>query len=117
VTKSRILAFIWRTGFLTLLLVLTGCSNETKGQRFADLGCARCHGQELAGTRLGPPLMGLDSVWSEESLIEYLINPADFRAREPRLQELGTRFSVHMPRTPMSDEARRELARYILDGE
>jgi cytochrome c553 len=117
VTKRRILAHLWRTGFLAFLVVLTGCSNETKEQRFADLGCARCHGHELAGTRLGPPLMGLDSVWSEESLIEYLINPADYRAREPRLQELGTRFSVHMPSTPMSDEARREIARYILHGE
>jgi hypothetical protein len=59
----------------------------------------------------------MDSVWTEESLMNYINNPADYRARTPRLQELGSRFSVHMPQTPMSDQSRRELARYILDGD
>jgi cytochrome c553 len=117
VTTSRNLAPVWWTGFLALLFALTGCSDETREERFTDLGCARCHGQKLAGTRLGPPLLGLDSVWREESLIEYLTNPADYRARDARLQEVGSRFSVHMPQTPMSDETRREIARYILDRE
>jgi len=114
---SRILVQVGWTGILALQLALAGCSDVTRKQRFVDQGCARCHGSNLAGTRLGPPLMGLDSIWSEKTLIEYLNNPADYRARDARLQELGSAFSVHMPQTPMSDETRREIARHILNGE
>lgn len=113
----RNLALLWRTGFVAWVFICAGCSDATRAERFANMGCARCHGTQLEGTRLGPGLLGLDTVWNEETLMEYLNNPADVRARTPRLQELGQRFDVHMPRTPMSDESRRELARYILDGD
>jgi hypothetical protein len=42
------------------------------------LGCTGCHGADLAGTMMAPPLANLKENWSKDKLINYLRNPDSF---------------------------------------
>jgi len=46
------------------------------------LGCRGCHGNDLAGTRMGPQLTGLKENWSRDELINYLRNPNSYMDRD-----------------------------------
>ena len=48
----------------------------------AKLGCITCHGNELQGTRMGPPLRNIAEYWSRDKLINYLRNPSSFTDTE-----------------------------------
>jgi hypothetical protein len=45
-------------------------------------GCRGCHGNELEGTRMGPPLINLTQFWSRDELINYLRNPNSFMDKD-----------------------------------
>ena len=47
-------------------------------QLFSNFGCVNCHGNDLAGTVLAPPLRNLKEHWGRDNLISYLRNPSSF---------------------------------------
>jgi len=54
-------------------------TEELSGEQlFANFGCVNCHGNELAGTTLAPPLRNLKEHWGRDNLISYLRNPSSF---------------------------------------
>ncbi|HEY7751128.1 MAG TPA: cytochrome c [Ignavibacteriaceae bacterium] len=94
---------IWVTVFLALFILLfmigrltkeeepvkklsnqmNNPSVETSGeltgeQLFSNFGCVNCHGVNLAGTPLAPPLRNLTEHWGRDNLISYLRNPTSF---------------------------------------
>ncbi len=98
---------IWVATFLALFILLFLLSRLTKEENTAStttespipqtgmssdelsakelinkLGCITCHGTELQGTRMGPPLYGIAEYWSRDKLINYLRNPTSFSDTE-----------------------------------
>lgn len=54
-------------------------TEEISGEQlFANFGCVNCHGAELTGTTLAPPLFNLKEHWGRDNLISYLRNPSSF---------------------------------------
>lgn len=48
-----------------------------------SFGCVNCHGVDLAGTNMGPSLIGLKQFWnSRDDLINYLRNPNSYMDKE-----------------------------------
>lgn len=48
-----------------------------------SFGCVNCHGVDLAGTNMGPSLIGLKQYWdSRDNLINYLRNPNSYMDRD-----------------------------------
>lgn len=41
-------------------------------------GCMNCHGNELQGTPMAPPLTNLKENWGRDELINYLRNPSSY---------------------------------------
>jgi cytochrome c2 len=77
--------------------------------------CWRCHGADRSGTEIGPPLHDLARSWDAESLERYIDDPAPFRARDPRLQGLVTRYRGRLMKGfPMDPAERRALAAWLL---
>jgi mono/diheme cytochrome c family protein len=103
-TKSQ----IWVASFLLLFLLLFLLSRLTRtdeeprqhpagntapqtdmsaeGISAADLitrqGCRGCHGKELEGTRMGPPLRNMNEYWSRSELINYMRNPSSYMDKD-----------------------------------
>jgi mono/diheme cytochrome c family protein len=42
------------------------------------LGCTNCHGDDLNGTQMAPPLKNIKDFWSKDKLTNYLRNPESF---------------------------------------
>ncbi len=109
---------IWVAAFLVLFLLLfllqrvaheperksTGPVNNPASQQdmasnesmspaelINKLGCRNCHGQDLAGTKSAPPLLGLQKFWSKDQLINYLRNPSSFMDSK-RFQEYQQQY-------------------------
>ncbi|MDY0081809.1 MAG: cytochrome c [Ignavibacteriaceae bacterium] len=59
-------------------------SSELTGEKlFQSFGCTTCHGNDLAGTRSGPPLKDIRQYWSSrDNLINYLRNPNSYMASD-----------------------------------
>jgi mono/diheme cytochrome c family protein len=54
-------------------------SDEITGaQLYASFGCVSCHGADLSGTTLAPPLLNVNEHWGRDNLISYLRNPSSF---------------------------------------
>lgn len=52
---------------------------DASGEQLAkNWGCGTCHGADLAGTKMAPPLRGLASAYSRDALINYLRNPSAY---------------------------------------
>jgi cytochrome c553 len=68
-------------------------SNEsmTPVELINKLGCRNCHGQDLAGTKMAPSLLGLQAYWSKDQLINYLRNPSSFMDSK-RFQEYQQQY-------------------------
>jgi hypothetical protein len=81
---------------------------------YQDLGCARCHGDALQGTRTAPPLHEMGSFWSEEELVAFLENPASVTRSSPRLQRLGQSYPVAMGPVDATRDDLRILSEYLL---
>ena len=62
----------------------TGMSSEELPVKelMTKLGCITCHGIDLQGTRMGPPLHNIAEFWSRDKLINYLRNPTSFSDTE-----------------------------------
>ena len=110
---------------LTLLftcLHLAACSTRrppppgASGDVIYELqNCANCHGPAREGTRLAPPLAGLASNWTRDSLAEYLADPRAAVARDARLKELDKAWSSDMgPYANLSPAERLVLADWLL---
>ncbi|GAB4288915.1 MAG: hypothetical protein Kow0098_06530 [Ignavibacteriaceae bacterium] len=54
-------------------------------------GCISCHGTDLNGTKLAPPLSGLSEYWSRDELINYLRNPQAYMSSE-RFREYKQKY-------------------------
>jgi cytochrome c553 len=84
---------------------------------YVRLGCARCHGNELEGTRTAPPLENLSAHWTEDELVAYLKNPAAFRGSKQHVQALAERYAVDMTATVgATDDELRRVAGWVLGG-
>ncbi len=109
----------WVAAFLLLFIVLfmigrltkedemptrdfSGMSNSPMGQQssaeltgdklFQSFGCVNCHGSNLAGTNMGPSLIGLKQFWSSrDNLINYLRNPNSYMDKD-RFKEYKARY-------------------------
>lgn len=55
------------------------------------LGCRNCHGQNLEGTKMAPPLVGLKENWSKDQLTNYLRNPSSYMDSK-RFQEFQQQY-------------------------
>ena len=94
-----------------------GCSgsslyDEMTGEQVYARLCAFCHGEDgraLKGT--GESYLGKRKYWTEESLLEYIRNPAAYKKKAPHLK--GT----YMPpiNGTISEEARQRLVGHVLE--
>jgi cytochrome c553 len=57
---------------------MTANENMSPVELINKLGCRNCHGQDLAGTKMAPSLLGLQKYWSKDQLTNYLRNPSSF---------------------------------------
>ena len=57
-----------------------------------NFGCLNCHGNDLNGTPMAPPLTGLSKFYDRESLIAYLRNP-DKNKTGARFDEYKTKYA------------------------
>ncbi|HZW38959.1 MAG TPA: cytochrome c [Ignavibacteriaceae bacterium] len=58
---------------------MSSTNQELTGMQIIERsGCTGCHGVDLKGTRMGPKLTNLSSVWSRDELINYLRNPSAY---------------------------------------
>lgn len=74
----------------------TTSSKELSGEElFASFGCVNCHGANLAGTKLGPPLQNLTQFWGRDNLINYLRNPNSFMSSD-RFKEYRKQYTNQM---------------------
>lgn len=90
-------------------------SAHALGERlYREKGCVACHGSGGEGTFLGPPLRNLAANWKAPELAEFLANPADRAAKDPRLKKLAGGY--RMPMTPIaaSEEERLAMANAVL---
>lgn len=97
---------IWSTIFLVLFIALFFLHKATKedpavkpakGENYGETetqtstgpefsaqdavinwGCNTCHGQDLRGTQMAPPLYGLSEFYDRDKLTNYLRNPNSF---------------------------------------
>ena len=55
-------------------------NEEISGEKLVmTFGCTNCHGANLAGSNMGPALIGLKEFWgSRDDLINYLRNPNSY---------------------------------------
>ena len=84
---------------------------------YINLGCAKCHGDNLQGQRSGPPLDALEDRWKEESLLEYFNDPKAVMEVNPRLKYMAESYPIVMPGYPdTSEEDLRKLAKFILES-
>ncbi len=84
---------------------------------FETEGCGACHGDQLEGTEIGPPLTGVASHWRRPDLEAFLKEPAPILVSDPRLIELGRHFEVDMPGvSAASDPEVADLAVYLLSS-
>jgi cytochrome c553 len=118
ITTRSVYAFFAVAVVAGLGLVACGISGPTPGSPealYVNLGCAKCHGENLQGQRSGPPLNALAERWNVESLIEYLSDPRAVMEKNPRLKYLAENYPIMMPAfAHTSEEDLRKLAQFIL---
>lgn len=77
--------------------------------------CAMCHGQDLNGTPLGPPLKGVKANWDVPKLLAYFKDPATYADNDPRLAANKGKYSVPMPPQRLPDAELTTLAEWLLE--
>jgi hypothetical protein len=86
-----------------LLSTLVSCGadeslpNGPPGKRLfiAEL-CASCHGYDLKGGWMGPPLLQLQSHWQRDELADFIRTPTKFTEEDERLGKLSKKFQTSM---------------------
>lgn len=120
-TTTRIVYAAFSVGALAVMfLAACGASGPPPGTPealYADLGCAKCHGDQRQGQRSGPALNNLADRWTEESLVTYFKNPKAVMEENPRLKYMAEEYPIEMPAfRDTSEEALQQLAQFILSG-
>jgi mono/diheme cytochrome c family protein len=103
-------------------LVLGACSKPAPSAGppdgaalFREQNCIQCHGNDGAGTNLAPTLHGKQSLWTRAKLAEYIADSPAYAARDARLKEQATHYTIPMTSFPgLSLEQRLALADYVL---
>lgn len=87
---------------------------ETAGmEAYQNSGCVKCHGAEMQGGAMAPPLKDLALYWEMAQLEAYLADPAAYAEKDTRLAEQAGKYAMMMPSVP--DEAvRKQLAEWLL---
>ena len=106
-----------------MLSLVLGCGSgdgssdpESPAGLYVELGCERCHGESLQGTRTAPALEDLGRRWEEDELVAYFKSPESFFQSKPQLQYLSERYAVDMPPiVGATDEELHRVARWLLE--
>jgi thiol:disulfide interchange protein DsbD len=86
-----------------------------KGRSFYDTHCSSCHGEDRKGSEEVPPLVGIEDRWTMAELAQYILDPAAYRAKHPRLQELDERYAaVQMPAVDLPEERKEALVVWVM---
>lgn len=97
------------------LCALAACGSDDPGRAaYVSAGCGRCHGSDLSGNRLGPPLTDLARHWDRASLEAFLARPDTVRKGDPRLARLSAAYPAPMPVYEMPDSLRSAIAGYLI---
>jgi len=114
---------------LVFVLALCACSGEAQPQKsgggaasepttpeklYRSKNCITCHGKDLDGTMLAPPLRGLAAHWKPEDLAEFLKEPKVWLEKDGRLAESARSYRSPMPPTFGTDAERLALAQWLL---
>lgn len=116
---------IWSAVVIVLLLVVfililntntIDSKKETSEQLYSSLGCASCHGTDMAGTEQGPELKNLDEYWTRDKLVMYLNKTTSFidSARMVKYQNKYKGFIMHSYDTVNVDQLQM-LAEYLVN--
>jgi len=98
---------------------LTGDEVARARSLYENAACGVCHGDSGEGVeQSAPALGGLEPYWTAERLMEYVRDPAAFRAANP---DFGARsdvtYELEMPAFDyLSEDELRLLARWLLGG-
>ena len=112
-----------RTSILTACaaLLLAACSKPAPAgppdgpKLFREQNCIVCHGPDGGGTKLGPNLRDKKAHWTRETLAGYIANPPAHVAKDERLKEQATHYSLPMTSYPgLTLEQRLALAEHVL---
>jgi mono/diheme cytochrome c family protein len=112
-----------RAAAAALALALASCGDGASAKSgagngadlFASQGCTTCHGQDGAGTELGPTLQGKKSFWTREKISEYLRNPVAYAEKDARLSEQARRYTFPMqPFDKLTTDEMSALAEHVL---
>ena len=98
----------------TFVLILASCDASPEREAYVESGCPRCHGSDLSGTPMGPPLTDVRSSWDESGLRSFLHHPDSARVHSKRLSAIAEKYPAPMPAFVMSDSMRTLLATYLL---
>lgn len=60
------------------------------------IGCTKCHGEDLNGSKLAPTLYEAKNNWKRDALINYLRNPQAYSGDE-RFEEYKRQYKSIMP--------------------
>jgi cytochrome c len=108
---------------VSILVVLASCSGpaepvEEGARLYAELGCAKCHGEQLEGKRTAPPLLGLAEHWDAEGLTRFVLDPVSFEPVPARIREIREATPLRMPPLANADDAQvATLIDYLLRQE
>ncbi len=75
-------------------------TEPTISEIIANVGCNKCHGDNLLGTDLAPSLVNVGEHWNRTELINYLRNPNSY-GNDKRFIEYRKKYKI--PMTPFSD--------------
>ena len=89
-------------------------TEKTISEIIANVGCNKCHGDNLQGTDLAPSLVNVGEHWNRTELINYLRNP-DSYVNDKRFIEYKKKYKI--PMTSFGDvniKTLGEIADYVL---
>lgn len=82
---------------------------------YAAAGCASCHGADLGGRKMGPPLTGIAPYWTMDEMVRWLKDPSSAYGKD-RLVEIGREYGIVMPPAVGLTEAELiALSRWLLE--
>jgi len=83
---------------------------------YKEANCAMCHGGDMAGTTMAPPLNNLSANWDAETLQQYMLDPEGYSANDPRLAEQNKQYSMQMPAFDGSADELAAMVAWLLSG-
>jgi hypothetical protein len=83
---------------------------------YKEANCAMCHGGDMAGTTMAPPLSNLSANWDADTLQQYMRDPESYSANDPRLDEQNKQYSMQMPAFDGSEDELAAMVTWLLSG-